>query len=71
MKKECSKPLRFVNEKFAMRDPLWLAELFHEKTGQKARFIKPSDLRWLPDRTSDGAYGVFCTTEDDSGVERV
>ncbi|OIW24938.1 hypothetical protein CONLIGDRAFT_684835 [Coniochaeta ligniaria NRRL 30616] len=65
------KPLHFVNEKFKMRDPLWLAELFRAKTGQKVRFIKPSDLKWLPDESCDGGYGVFCTTEDGSGVERV
>lgn len=68
---DSSKPLHFVNEKFAVRDPLWLAELFHEKTGQKARFIKPSDLKWLPDESSEGTYGVFCATEDGSQVERV
>jgi hypothetical protein len=60
-----------VNEKFEVKDPWSLAELFHEKTGQKARFIKPSDLKWLPDENSGGAYAVFCATEDGSGVERV
>jgi hypothetical protein len=61
-----------VNEKFAVKDPYWLAELFQERTGQKTRFIKPSDLKWLPDDSPEGhAYGVFCPTEDGTGVERV
>jgi hypothetical protein len=68
---DTSKPLHFVNEKFPIRDPLWLAKLYSAKTGQKARFIKPSDLKWLQDEDSDGAYRVFCPTEDGDGVERV
>jgi hypothetical protein len=54
-----------------MRDPLWLAKFYSAKTGQKTRFIKPSDLKWLPDEDSDGAYRVFCPTEDGDRVERV
>lgn len=66
-----SKPLHFVNEKFPVKDPYWVADLFSEKTGQKSRFIKPSDLKWLPVAGSESEYGVFCSTEDGSGLERV
>ena len=60
-----------MNEKFPVKDPHWVADLFSKKTGQKTRFVKPCDLKWLPIGGSDEAYGVFCPTEDGTGVERV
>jgi len=54
-----------------MKDPVWLAKVFREKTGQEVRFVKPSDLKWLPDEASNGAHRVFCSTEDGCGIERV
>ncbi|KAB5583168.1 hypothetical protein GE09DRAFT_946910 [Coniochaeta sp. 2T2.1] len=67
---DLTKPLHIVNEKFPMRDPMMLAELFRKTTGQVTRVIKPSDLRWLPDESSGGAHGVFCVTPDGT-LERV
>ncbi|KAJ9162410.1 hypothetical protein NKR19_g1310 [Coniochaeta hoffmannii] len=64
-------PLHIVNENFDMKDPVWLAKVFREKTGQEVRFVKPSDLKWLPDEASNGAHRVFCSTEDGCGIERV
>lgn len=57
---DTSLPLHIVQDEWQGVDIHVLAKFFETQTGQRARFLKPSQLRLLPDPTSKSGYALYC-----------
>ncbi len=60
---DITRPLHIVQDEWEGADIHILAKSFQAQTGQLARFLKPSQLRLLPDQTSKSGYALFCVVE--------
>lgn len=60
---DTDKPVHILKDKFPGADIHFFARLYESKFGQRARFVKPTDLRLLEDEKSATGYKLYCLAE--------